>query len=57
LVGTTGFELPLKERRDTFELYPLSAFARGFGARLRASLRAVLVSDSSSGWYPESKDR
>jgi hypothetical protein len=50
--GTDGGGLLLNERRDTLELYPLSAFASGFGV----SLGSFSFFDCVSTGYPESKD-
>jgi hypothetical protein len=48
LAGTTGAEFPLNDRKDTFELYPLSAFASGFAARSLGSLTVCLACVSSA---------
>jgi hypothetical protein len=58
LAGTAGGGSLLKERRDTLELYPLSALARGLGARYPEPFTPLLESCVAldSVRYPESRE-
>lgn len=44
LGGSTGGGLLLKERKETLELYPLSALARGLGAKSLDPFNTFLAS-------------